>query len=1072
MQNNLDVHPITLSTKTARVGFDLRKISKHKKKLAALSSSQFALILSACGSSDDSSSSNLLTLTKSADTYSASNVTGFSLLDSSSAKIDVADATSNTYEVKLDASGAGVLEFDFADAGDTVTLLAGSKTSGFTTLKVTDGTIDATNADLTGITRVEVASGIKISLAQVKLIPTIVANSATAEVSIEVATDAEAAELVDLVAAGTVTVYADTNPIKLVAASTATVTDETLTAKQTETATSVKPSAEAPADTATDTSTSTDTGSTNTDDAATSDTSTSTGTDTATSGGGGAAVDEPARFRLSSDPSGNYTVGNDTGTVTLTKADSTYTLSPATGTVLSVSTDLVTSFVVNGITMQGSASAFTGETVTGTGTVSITSDATDDANLTNIAATGFDFGSDNTVAVSAGKTLTLDADQAAVATSGITGAGNVTVEDDDATANSSLLITATGTVVVDAGTGNDTIDLGNAENVTAADSVDGGGGTDELQITADNGTTGAVLDDLVDIDTVTVEVSSTATDNAKVTLQYTSSNTDAMTIDATALTNSSAAFTLVASDAEVGGILTVNGGAGGDTITTGGGADIITGGAGADSMTGGGGNDTYVFAGTSEVASGEAITEASSGGTDRVKITADTDFANMTAASFDEIDQIEIVGAKTATLTGAQITGETIALLGGTGVQAVVVTATAGGTTDLSNVSAGTGWTAGTDTLTINGATTTDETIVGSSTNDVIDAKTGDDIVTGGAGADAIDVDAGTDQVIINAVVGTSSESSRVVVATSDDDDIGQDVIEAMTFGSGSDTIKIVATMVDSFVHGTDTDIGTGAGSGTDGDETSFTVLTGLVDLNQATDGNYKDAGDIVVSVKTGTSNFDETNFEAALVYSLTADTDGSTMTGGANADTITGGAGVDNITGGAGNDILSGGDGSDVYKFSTSNGTDAITFVAADDDLDFTGITPSGTLAETAVTNGAGAYTVTLDGTNSAVFVIDTDATDLDGTGTDDAIADFTSMTAVAAFLNAGGAGAVTASGTSGKKDVFIINDGSADAAYVYLFVDDGDGTTTVEETELSLLASLSLGSSEVVTVSEVTIS
>ena len=48
-----------------------------------------------------------------------------------------------------------MIEFDFADANDTVTLLTGSKTSGFTTLKVTDGTLDATNADLTGITRLK-----------------------------------------------------------------------------------------------------------------------------------------------------------------------------------------------------------------------------------------------------------------------------------------------------------------------------------------------------------------------------------------------------------------------------------------------------------------------------------------------------------------------------------------------------------------------------------------------------------------------------------------------------------------------------------------------------------------------------------------------------------------------------------------------------------------------------------------------------------------------------------------------------------------------------------------------------
>ena len=139
----------------ARIFGEVSHKLKNNKKAAALSTTPLALILSACGSSDSTTSSNVLTLTKSADTYSASSVTGFTVTDSSTAKLDIADSSSNAYEIKLDASGTGVIEFDFADAGDTVTLLSGSKTSGFTTLKVTSGTLDATNADLTGITRLK-----------------------------------------------------------------------------------------------------------------------------------------------------------------------------------------------------------------------------------------------------------------------------------------------------------------------------------------------------------------------------------------------------------------------------------------------------------------------------------------------------------------------------------------------------------------------------------------------------------------------------------------------------------------------------------------------------------------------------------------------------------------------------------------------------------------------------------------------------------------------------------------------------------------------------------------------------
>ena len=59
------------------------EMNKRKGKTLALSTTPLALLLSACGSSstDESTAagSTLLTLTKSADTYSASAVTGFTL---------------------------------------------------------------------------------------------------------------------------------------------------------------------------------------------------------------------------------------------------------------------------------------------------------------------------------------------------------------------------------------------------------------------------------------------------------------------------------------------------------------------------------------------------------------------------------------------------------------------------------------------------------------------------------------------------------------------------------------------------------------------------------------------------------------------------------------------------------------------------------------------------------------------------------------------------------------------------------------------------------------------------------
>jgi hypothetical protein len=103
----------------------ISKKSKTTAKVAGVS--QLALILAACGSDStttSSSSSTLLSLTKSGDNYSASSVTGFALNSQTVATLDVADSSTNTYGIELDASGTGTLHFDFADAGDTVTLNA------------------------------------------------------------------------------------------------------------------------------------------------------------------------------------------------------------------------------------------------------------------------------------------------------------------------------------------------------------------------------------------------------------------------------------------------------------------------------------------------------------------------------------------------------------------------------------------------------------------------------------------------------------------------------------------------------------------------------------------------------------------------------------------------------------------------------------------------------------------------------------------------------------------------------------------------------------------------------------
>lgn len=304
----------------------------------------------------------------------------------------------------------------------------------------------------------------------------------------------------------------------------------------------------------------------------------------------------------------------------------------------------------------------------------------------------------------------------ALTVTGNTGADTITVD-------------GANTHTLTGGTGNDTFDVNGGTHAITDLS-----GSDVLQVAS-----GAVVNATVSADFTAA--STTANVGGTVTLTAANDADVNMTLAtvATAATDgyiitaagNAAASTLIgsaAADTITGGDNndTLTGLAGNDTITGGAGNDTITGGAGADTLVGGTGDDTYVYDGTSEVDAAETITDGA-GTADKVKVTEDTDFSVMAAANFNDIELIEVVGAKSATFTGAQLTGETIGLIGDGSVNVLVVTATVGGTTDLSGISNSSNWTSGTDTVTINAGAGA-ETITGTQLNDTI-ALTTDDAV-------------------------------------------------------------------------------------------------------------------------------------------------------------------------------------------------------------------------------------------------------------------------------------------------------------------------------------------------------
>lgn len=164
-------------------------------------------------------SGNVLSLSKLGTEYVTSSMAGFSLKSGGSHYIVANDITDNEYTVKLDANGAGTLEFEFEDADDVIILADGSTVSGFSQLNVKNGTIDATLLDLGSIDTIVVASSIKITYQQVTALKSLVSNSSSSSFEIAVSSDEEAQALQDLITSNVLEIIGGDGKIEIVTSS-------------------------------------------------------------------------------------------------------------------------------------------------------------------------------------------------------------------------------------------------------------------------------------------------------------------------------------------------------------------------------------------------------------------------------------------------------------------------------------------------------------------------------------------------------------------------------------------------------------------------------------------------------------------------------------------------------------------------------------------------------------------------------------------------------------------------------------------------------------------------------------
>ncbi len=265
-----------------------------------------------------------LTITRTGGSYTLAGPGNFALAPTAGARLEVADAIGNGYAITLVASGTGTLEVDFVDAGDTMTLEAGSTLSGFTLLRVRDGTLDVTDADLGTVARVEVASGIRLSVPQLRTIPTLYTAAEDGRFVIEVASTSEAEELRTLLSSDSLLLYGGT--VDLVTAPSASITPLALNAYEVEAASFVRDPDAPP----------------------------------------------PGALLLNPDRAGNVALGTGFGDITVTQEGTRYVFTPATGGADRIEAADVGSIVVTGRTLTGDAVVLDEETVTGSGNVVIT----------------------------------------------------------------------------------------------------------------------------------------------------------------------------------------------------------------------------------------------------------------------------------------------------------------------------------------------------------------------------------------------------------------------------------------------------------------------------------------------------------------------------------------------------------------------------------------------------------------------------------------------------------------------------------------------------------------------------
>ncbi|WP_454713916.1 cadherin domain-containing protein [Caulobacter segnis] len=398
--------------------------------------------------------------------------------------------------------------------------------------------------------------------------------------------------------------------------------------------------------------------------------------------------------------------------------------------------------------------------------------------------------------------------------------------------------------------------------------------------------------------------------------------------------------------------ITIDMGAGNDTVWGTAGNDTIIAGAGNDTVNGNAGDDTFlvgVGAGNDEYNGGA--------GYDTIKASADNTVINI-AGTPNGIEAVSGGGYSNVTITGANggtgadtlefvnvtLTG-IAALVGGAGDDLIGGSASA----DVLKGDAGADWLFG------NGG---NDVIEGGAGNDWMVGGDGDDVylIGAGAGIDDFDGSAGYDTIKASAAnvvitMGPYTQFASIealsnggftgvtVAGTTGADDMnfsgfvttggisigGGSGNDTMTGSNGADILRGDAGLDSISGGGGDDNIDGGADADTiNGGAGDDTLLgsAGLDEIYGDTGNDTIDGGADADRIYGGAG--DDSLLGGAGLDEIYGDAGNDTIDGGADVDTIDGGDGNDTIIGGAANDILSGGAGDDVFLIGASAGSDS----------------------------------------------------------------------------------------------------------------------------------------------------